>query len=238
MKLGECFVPSLDRVNFYNSQLIHILCSHNLGALHDRGTSNSCRSSSSNYGYRDPGGRFRSVMAYNCRSGQCDSVPNRNCVRIQRFSNTKNTYQGRPVGNSRSNNAQQISNVVQAVSRYYNRGGNNNAPNPSPSPPPPPTDTVVIRINVLTDRYPRETSWRLINTCTNQEVASSGNYRLRNRIYSSTYRGPAARYRFIISDTYGDGLGTTGRYQVRRDNQVVASGGSFKKSESKNFGSC
>ena len=46
---------------------------HNLGLNHDRGTKEACSSSNYNYGYRDPNAAFRSIMAYNCKSGQCDN---------------------------------------------------------------------------------------------------------------------------------------------------------------------
>ena len=38
------------------------------------------------YGFRDTDGDFRSIMAYNCKTTQCDSNPNSSCTRVQRFS--------------------------------------------------------------------------------------------------------------------------------------------------------
>merc|ERR1719491_1072848 len=66
---------------------------HNLGCEHDRGTSGACSNTTSNYGYRDPQARFRSILGYNCRSGQCDENAGGSCPRVQMFSNPLETYE-------------------------------------------------------------------------------------------------------------------------------------------------
>ena len=71
---------------------------HNLGLSHDRGTEEACSSSRYNYGYRDPNAAFRTIMAYNCKSGQCDGNPGRRCPKIQRFSTPNFRYQGKAIG--------------------------------------------------------------------------------------------------------------------------------------------
>ena len=100
---------------------------HNMGLRHDRGTSSACSDTNTYYGYRDPAARFRSVLAYNCVTGQCDGNAGGGCARVNRYSNTFSTYSGSAIGNASNNNAQQINNVRVAVSQYFNSG---------PTPPP------------------------------------------------------------------------------------------------------
>ena len=95
---------------------------HNLGCLHDRGTQNACSSANSNYGYRDPQGRFRSINAYSCKTDQCDNISKASCPRRKFFSNTGTWTEGNveyPAGNEQANNAKQISDVLSTVSGYY-----------------------------------------------------------------------------------------------------------------------
>ncbi len=92
---------------------------HNLGLNHDRGTSYNCHSKKYYFGYRDPQARFRTIMAYNCRSGQCDNNPGGDCTRIQRFSNPHHTFNGLPVGNAKNDNVRKINNVRFEVAQYF-----------------------------------------------------------------------------------------------------------------------
>lgn len=64
---------------------------HNMGLMHDRLNSTSAGLSSYSYGYQDPGGEFRTIMAYS------DGCAGR-CTRIQRFSNPEIPYLGKPTG--------------------------------------------------------------------------------------------------------------------------------------------
>ena len=93
---------------------------HNLGMSHDRGTSNRCNGKNFNYGYRDPEARFRSILGYGCRSGQCDRNPaNRACTRVQRFSNTKYMYNGRPIGTASEDNTRVVNEAKADVAQYF-----------------------------------------------------------------------------------------------------------------------
>jgi len=92
---------------------------HNLGCNHDRGTTRACSSTSYNYGYRDPDGQFRSIMGYNCRTGQCDQIKKNGCTRVQRVSNPDITYQGKAIGTATANNAKRINDVRKIVAQYY-----------------------------------------------------------------------------------------------------------------------
>ena len=96
---------------------------HNLGCEHDRGQKDSCTSDlgNYNYGYRDPNGAFRTILAYNCNTDQCDTNPSSSCVRIQRFStpDPAYTYNGKAIGTCLSDNARRINEVKAAVAGYY-----------------------------------------------------------------------------------------------------------------------
>ncbi|GFH53416.1 hypothetical protein CTEN210_09892 [Chaetoceros tenuissimus] len=107
---------------------------HNMGLNHDRGTSSACTNTNTNYGYRDPQARFRSVLAYNCNSGQCDNNPGGGCTRVNRYSGTASFWNGNAAGNASNDNVKQINSVKVAVSQYFNSG-----PTPTPAPTKSPT---------------------------------------------------------------------------------------------------
>jgi len=122
-------------------------------------------------------------------------------------------------------------------------------PTPSPSPPPPtpaptPCGGSIVKVEVNTDNYPQETSWSLVNKCTDQTVfsVSQGQYTSAGETYSEEICVPSnAEYSFTISDSYGDGICCgygTGSYTVALAGENVASGGEFGGSEETSFGSC
>lgn len=82
--------------------------SHNLNALHDSGSTNTCGSTAYNYGYRDPHSGFRSIMAYDCAIKQCDNMTVSGCPHVQRFSNPTTLYNGLPIGDSTHDNVRQL----------------------------------------------------------------------------------------------------------------------------------
>jgi hypothetical protein len=61
---------------------------HNMGSHHDRANASGPGAYSYSYGYQNPSGLFRTILAYNCP----------NCTRIQYFSNPAITYSGQPTG--------------------------------------------------------------------------------------------------------------------------------------------
>ena len=77
-----------DRECVANNTLTHEL-GHNMGDAHDRATGGTGVFAYS-YGYRDPIGKFRTIMAYPC--------PNVSCPRVKYFSNPKIMINGRPAG--------------------------------------------------------------------------------------------------------------------------------------------
>ena len=88
------------------------------GCNHDKGTTNTCGSSDTNYGWRDPSAGFRSILAYNCVTGQCDNMPTTGCPRVQRFSNNVYLYNGKAMGSPLHDNASQINSVKSIVAAY------------------------------------------------------------------------------------------------------------------------
>lgn len=96
---------------------------HTLGAMHDRNTHNCgrgkcCSGNCSNFGYQDPKGRFRSIMAYSCPDSK-------NCPRVQYFSQPDHEYVpdedepqvSHPIGSATENNADQIMKAWDEASR-------------------------------------------------------------------------------------------------------------------------
>ena len=88
------------------------------GLKHDRGTENDCTSTASNYGWRDPSAEFRSILSYDCKTGQCDNMPKDSCPRVQRFSNTINLYNEKAMGSPQHDNASNINNVKATIAQY------------------------------------------------------------------------------------------------------------------------
>jgi hypothetical protein len=86
---------------------------HNMGAGHDR--ANSCSGSYTySCGYQDTGGRFRTIMAYDCTD---------TCPRILYFSNPDVRYQTRPTGiadtlPTAANNAKTLNNTAAIVAAF------------------------------------------------------------------------------------------------------------------------
>jgi len=121
---------------------------HNLGCNHDRGTTRSCSSASSNYGYRDPAGQFRSIMGYNCRTDQCDKIKKSGCTRVQRVSNPDIKYQGKAIGTATANNAKRINDVRTIVAQYYDSAATGTA-----APNGPTTEAPTTAAPPCTDKY-------------------------------------------------------------------------------------
>jgi hypothetical protein len=95
---------------------------HNFNMQHDRGTVGSCSEANTfNYGYRDPNAAYMTILSYSCKVGQCDNMPKDGCPRIQRFSNSNPsyTYNGKPIGDAKSDNARQFNSQRSLVASFY-----------------------------------------------------------------------------------------------------------------------
>ena len=68
---------------------------------------------------------------------------------------------------------------------------------------------MTMMVNVLTDNYPSETSWMIVNTCPGQtelSVERNALYAVPNTSYSDDYCIPEAAYTLTISNSYGDSI--------------------------------
>ena len=88
------------------------------------------------YGYRDPAASFRSILAYNCASGECDSNAGGGCTRVQMFSQPNYLYNGAAIGTATEDNARKINDEAATVAAYY-ESATRSAPTPAPSYPEP-----------------------------------------------------------------------------------------------------
>ena len=89
-----------------------------------------------------------------------------------------------------------------------------------------------VRIDILPDRWPEETSWDLVNDCTGETVLSG------NAIGAKACV-PDDQYTFTIYDAYDDGICCEygyGYYEVYFDDVLMKMGGDFKTEESISFG--
>lgn len=196
-----------------------------MGLLHDRGASNKCDLDDAyNFGYRDPSGYFRSIMAYDCRVGQCDNISRNGCSRIQRFSTPDYSFAGKPLGTSRENAASWLNEVASEISNYYDKRPLCNSDSDCTKHAGDPcyiascdgvctyTDTctlpsdgvcgrdkVWLQIDVQLDNYPAETSWTLKDACSDEVVISmtgkSGENKLGTEEYN--YRTFSSQKTFI-----------------------------------------
>ena len=108
---------------------------HNMGCRHDKGTTNACSSNDYQYGFRDPEGEFRTILAYACKTDQCDNIAATTpCTRIQRFSTSDQSilYNGKVLGTSTVDNARKLNENAAIVAGYY---GPTPAPSASPTAP-------------------------------------------------------------------------------------------------------
>ena len=94
---------------------------HNMGLFHDRGSEDECTYNDGlyQYGYRDPNGAFRTIMAYNCRTDECDGNKSNNCPRIQRFSTTTESIGVKKLGESYANAARWLNDSSRIVQNYF-----------------------------------------------------------------------------------------------------------------------
>jgi peptidyl-Asp metalloendopeptidase len=95
---------------------------HNFNLFHDIGSENACTATTSyNFGYRDPKAEFRTILSYDCTTGECDIMPKSGCNRIQRFSNSNPAYKynGKAIGNAQSDNAKQFNSERARVASFF-----------------------------------------------------------------------------------------------------------------------
>ena len=64
----------------------------------------------------------------------------------------------------------------------------------------------VIGIDIMTDNYPSETSWAIVDYFSGDVVATDGPLALQNTLYQWDIDVPTSDYTFTIYDAYGDGI--------------------------------
>ena len=117
-------------------------------------------------------------------------------------------------------------------------------PTPAPTLAPCPSGEKFMKVTILTDNYPGETTWTVENTCTGATEMSGGPYASSGTTYESQKCLPeeGGSYEFTINDSYGDGICCSygsGSYTVEYGGVSLASGGQFTSTETKQlYGSC
>ena len=101
----------------------------------------------------------------------------------------------------------------------------------------------LLTVEIMTDRFPDETSWTLTNLCTGAIEAKVDQYREPGVRRIDQYCVYDNEYEFTIFDSYGDGICCSsgeGSYKVtlydEGEAEVVASGGEFDAVETTTFG--
>jgi hypothetical protein len=105
--------------------------------------------------------------------------------------------------------------------------------------PPPACTTNEVKLKLVLDEFPTETSWQL-KASNGSIVASGGPYNTPGLTINETFCLPNGCYDFVINDAYGDGICCThgsGNYSLTdAGGKVLASSaGSFGKTETKNI---
>merc|ERR1712194_682926 len=118
-----------------------------------------------------------------------------------------------------------------------------NGPTPAPAPTPAPVPcTFSVKVAVKTDNYPSETSWDLVNQCDGTGTIGASKSYSSTGTFEDEYCLPAAKYKFTINDSYGDGICCNygiGSYEVSLNGGVTKTGdGNFGSTEDHDLGSC
>tara|TARA_B100000945_G_scaffold230379_1_gene186796 strand:+ start:389 stop:1762 length:1374 start_codon:yes stop_codon:yes gene_type:complete len=95
-----------------------------------------------------------------------------------------------------------------------------------------------LRIEILTDNYPEETSWVLYQDGSLLASISQGSLNSQGTLYTWDYEVPSGEYRFVISDAYSDGICCgygVGEYNLYLNDELIATGGQFGASETVEF---
>ena len=95
-----------------------------------------------------------------------------------------------------------------------------------------------LRIEILTDNYPEETSWVLYQDGSLLASISQGSLNSQGTLYTWDYEVPAGEYRFVINDAYSDGICCgygNGEYNLYLNDELIATGGEFGASETVEF---
>lgn len=68
-----------------------------------------------------------------------------------------------------------------------------------------PDDNIVV--DILTDGYPQETAWTIVDDCNDGALILSGSgYTTQNTLFTESTTVPFSKYTFTITDSFGDGI--------------------------------
>jgi len=211
--LGWLFQPSLNP-NFapYGFNVVKQSCltggrtfahelGHNMGAAHDAANAGSAGAYAYSYGYRDPEGRFRDIMAY---SNGC-SYP---CPTVSYFSNITRKLDGRPIGTTSANNALTLNNTAPAIAALRGGGGSVSPTatpgNPNVSVPPTPAPTGVPGCEITVAASDSVGLINAINTANSTSAnvicLTSSVYTFTSGPYSSGYSYGSSALPHIVSN--------------------------------------
>lgn len=97
-----------------------------------------------------------------------------------------------------------------------------------------------ISVSIVTDAYPGETTFKVVDICNDETVVMSGGpFPFSNHLFTDITSASLSRYRFIIEDKWGDGMCCSygdGSWEVSYANEIVGSGKQFGSSDSAEFG--
>jgi len=105
------------------------------------------------------------------------------------------------------------------------------------------TNGKTLKVDLMTDKYPYETTWKITNTKNSKTEIKFDTYNDHDTFHSKKYcLKTNGCYFFTITDSYDDGIccgAGKGSYQIHYDGTLVQKGGDFTTSEvSPLFGNC
>ena len=119
----------------------------------------------------------------------------------------------------------EVTTEAACLAQYGDYQGNNTECSEPPPPPPPPCTTpdATITIEILTDSWPDETTWELVEVGIGV-IATGGPYVNSSTTYSTDVPVCSTScYEFTIYDSYGDGIYAPGGYALYYEGGLVAS---------------
>ena len=99
---------------------------------------------------------------------------------------------------------------------------------------------VNVSVDVLTDDYPDEISWKILDEDTEQIIMIGGPYNENDtsKLFQHSSCLPYNNYLFVAYDEYGDGFGGEGYYKLKINDNVMKQSGSDYSVEEESFRIC
>ena len=237
------------------ANLFLFVCLSFQGCDHDRQTlqkdNHEVAGTANGYQSLNTSPRFRTVMSYECEYRDESQAP---CTFIEMFSNTVKTYHGFPTGDAQNDCASKIKAGLATIASYHPTKVTNVVSTPpatpvTPAPTPKPTaapatcpSALTLNIQIVTDNFPGETSWEIVNKATSQVVVSKaqGSYTEGGKTYSESFCATSGiTYIFRMKDKYGDGICCSegnGSYSLNFGGSQIPTTAAFGSQEEKEFG--